>query len=327
MQKYVSPDFLDNKKATTFLYDSKDKLIPKKQYKKFFGPDVSNVLLMHGFEYSTSCLKGTKDGPQAILDWSKQIEYFNSYTNELSVLLRGGGIETLPPEVFDTSKGVKSNLALMRKNVLKQLNRGRFPLVLGGEHTITYSNVSAAVEYLGAKVTLVIVDAHPDLYDDLKGNIWSHACFVKRLLEEFGDKLEVYYFGLREYGVEEKKILDSDKRINVLYAKDLKVGDSKYLDFFNNTIFKNALSHKNIWLSVDVDGFDPSIIAATGTPVVGGLPWYKTMEFFKEVFSKNLVIGADVVELSPLANNDSYSAKNAAQLVYNLLAIKRKYAK
>jgi agmatinase len=255
-------------------------------------------------ERTTTYETGTRNGPAAILKASQNMEL---YDEELETEpYKEIGIHTLPP--IDTMDGtIDEVLAEIFTAQLALLEDDKFPVALGGEHSLTPPLVSA----MGKKyqnLSVLQIDAHADLRDEYQGNPASHACAMRRVLEV----CPAVQVGIRSLSVEEAKAIPQ-LNTKVYWAKDiaripLKSWVAKVLDDLN----------PHVYLTFDLDGFDPSIVPATGTPEPGGLDWYQVMSLIRAVASHKKIVGMDVVELLPQPG-DHASDFLAAKLVYKTL--------
>ena len=186
-----------------------------------------------------------------------------------------------------------------------------FPLIIGGEHSITPAIVKSFKKSY-SKLTIVQIDAHADLRNQYLGNKNSHACAMRRCLDF--KNVNIISVGIRNICKEEFKFVKKNKnRIKIIWSKDL----SKK----NLTKIKNLVKNKNVYLTFDVDGFDSSLMPATGTPEPGGLFWNETLDILKTIFKNSNVIGADVNELAPKKNLHACDFLTA-KLIYKMLSYK-----
>lgn len=254
------------------------------------------------FEATTSYGGGTQHGPQAIIDASSQVEF---YDEELDCEPRRAGIVTY--DAVDCC-GVSGEDAITRieQATALILGDGRVPVVLGGEHSITTGPVRACLAHAPAMGVLQI-DAHGDLREQYEGSRWSHASVMKRIYELGCPTVGV---GLRSLCEEERSLI-RDARLPRWFAYDMASDDV----WMQEAV---AALPEHVYITVDVDGLDPSVIRATGTPEPGGLSWWTTMKFLRMVFAQRQVIGFDIVELAPSAH-DHASSFAAARLVYKMI--------
>ena len=186
-----------------------------------------------------------------------------------------------------------------------------FPITLGGEHSITPGCISPFVKKY-KNLCLLHFDAHADLRESYNGEKFSHASAIKRCLDH--KNVSVISFGIRNISSGEIHFLKKNsKRIKIFWAKDkLK---------WNLKKFKNLIKNKTVYLTFDVDGFDSSIMPATGTPEPGGLLWDETLNIIKIASKNSNIVGADVNELSPIKGFNSYNFL-VAKLVYKIISYK-----
>jgi len=259
------------------------------------------VILPIPYEGTSSYNSGTKAGPQAIINASKQVEF---YDEELKIEPYKVGICTLNELEPDASSPEKMVEKIFR--VAKDLvNKKRILIGLGGEHTISIGLVKAFREKY-KDLSVLQLDAHADLRDSYQGSKYSHACVMRRI-NEFCIYVGV---GIRSISKEEASFARREK-IKLIFAKDIKDNPG-----FVDDVLKSL--SKNIYLSLDLDFFDPSIMPAVGTPEPGGPGWYETLDFLKKVIENKNVLGLDLVELSPLLGNIT-SDFLAAKLLHKII--------
>ena len=224
------------------------------------------------------------------------------------------GIKTLKP--FVIKKKIKDALNQIEKINKFILDKKKFPLVLGGEHSLTPGAIKPFVKKF-KKLYLLHFDAHADLRDSYSGNKFSHASAIRRCLDN--SNVSVISFGIRNISLNEISFLKKNKkRIKIYWAKD----KSRW----NLGEFKKIIKNKKVYLTFDVDGLDLSIMPATGTPEPGGLFWDETMNIIKIAAKSSHIVGADVNELSPIKGFDSYNFL-AAKLVYKIISYSFEFKK
>lgn len=260
------------------------------------------VILPFPYEKTTCYVKGTEKGPMAIIKASTEMEL---YDEELGNVFEVG-VCTLKPLKIDENPEAMAGIA--KKDVKKLLDDGKFVATLGGEHSISSGIVKAHKEQY-KDLSVLQIDAHADLREDFEGSRYSHACAMKRVIEI----CPVVPVGIRSLSFEEKEFI-KEKKLKIFWAKDI-VGNDKWLE--------DAISRlsRNVYITFDLDGLDPSIMPSVGTPEPGGLSYYQTLMFLKKVFEKRNVVGFDVVELCPNPHNVAPDF-TAARIVYKMIGYK-----
>ncbi len=260
------------------------------------------VVLPVPFERTTSYGKGTLAGPAAILRASQAMEL---YDEELGGEPYVQGIATLPqflPEAFDMAEG----FAELQAEARIHLERGKFLVTLGGEHSLTQAPVRAAREVHG-KIGVVQFDAHSDLREEFEGTPYSHASVMKRIVDEGIPTLAV---GIRSLSAPEARLI-RERSLPVIWGHQLDRAEE---------LFPEMLSRlpEKIYLTFDIDYFDPSLVPATGTPEPGGGHWYPTLRLLRHLFRTKTVVAMDLLELAPIGG---YPASDflAAKLIYKCL--------
>ncbi|HLB59237.1 MAG TPA: agmatinase [Bdellovibrionota bacterium] len=254
------------------------------------------------YEATTSYGQGTALGPQAIIEASSQVEW---YDDELQGEACNVGIATLEPVDFRGSSG-KVAIAEMERRMAKIAGDKKFPVALGGEHSVTYGLVRGVAQ-THKDFGVLQLDAHADLRNEYQNDPFSHASVMRRIRELGTPTVSV---GVRSVSKEEMDYIQSES-VPV---------------FFDRVIHQEGLPVEKIlkllpervYLTIDVDGFSPSIVPSTGTPEPGGLPWYETLAFLRRVFKEKDVIAMDVVELSP-KEGMIWADFSMAKLIYKLI--------
>lgn len=251
------------------------------------------------YDTTASWLKGAAGGPTAILEASQYVEVWDIET--ASEPWRQG-IATLPPLVVE---GGPERLAVeVGRSVGEILDRGQLPVILGGEHSVTVGAVLAAAER-SAGLTVLQIDAHADTRESYHGSPYSHACVMARVREV----CPIVQVGIRSLDTAEVGRLEHER---VFWARD--ITRDREAAWIPQAV---GLLTKEVYVTIDVDGFDPSIIPATGTPEPGGLDWYQVNELLAAVARHRRVVAFDVVELLP---DHAPSAFTSAKLIYRFLA-------
>ncbi len=281
------------------------------QREGFLGYDANRkiktqvIVVPFGLEKTVSYGGGTKNGPKEIIKASHQVELFDEELN--TEPYKKIGIQTIKP--FLIKKKIEQALEQLSNINEKIIAENKFPLVLGGEHSITPAAIKPFTEKYN-QVTLLHFDAHADLRESYQGEKFSHASAIKRCLDF--KNVDVVSFGIRNLSKFEMDFFNNNRdRIEIFWGKDKKNWDLSSLD----KIFKN----RTVYITFDVDGFDSSIMPATGTPEPGGLLWEDVLPIIKKVCQISNIVGADINELAPIKNFDSYNFL-AAKLAYKILA-------
>lgn len=256
------------------------------------------------YEYTSSYLQGSRKGPAAIIKASQFVELYDEELDQESY--RYGGICTVPPMDFRDKVDEKA-VKLIEKHTDRLLDDGKFPVTLGAEHTITFGTMRAIRKKYN-NVCLLQIDAHSDLRESYHDNIYSHASVMKRV-HDMGVPLT--QVGIRAQCAEEAALIRSSGNIHTFYAHDVR----------NNPRWKEeALKTlgEQVYISIDADGFDPSVVPNVGTAEPNGLFWHETLSFLKMVIEKKTIVGFDVVEIAPVKGN-TLSEYTMAKLVYRLI--------
>jgi len=278
--------------------------------------DASEVLLMTvGYDRTASHRKGAAVGGLAMVNCLRQdVEFFDRYTktdigyeHKIAHLDLGNLNELFPEEMVLKVKDQYKNI---------YSNTSRFPVILGGEHSVSIGAFQAIVELENSKnITILQIDAHPDLRNDdsnanpdqTRPSSFAHACVMRRAYELGFNLVQV---GIRSYSKEE-------------------------FDFFNNnpiTVFEwglgknptiqeviNSIKTDKVYIEIDIDGIDPAYLPATGTPVQGGLEWWYAVNLLTEIVKAKKIVGLGILEVSPI-KDDVRTEYGAAQLCYNIIS-------
>ena len=284
--------------------------------KGFLGVDnnfnfkAKAIVIPFGLEKTVSYGSGTKNGPREIIKASHQVELYDEELN--CEPYKKIGIKTLKP--FKIDKNIIKALKQISKINEENLKQKIFPLVLGGEHTITPGCIAPFAKKYD-KLCLLHFDAHADLRESYNGNQFSHASAIRRCLDH--KNISVISFGIRNISSSEIYFLNKNSsRIKIFWSKNKKKWDLKK--------FKKLIKNKTVYLTFDVDGLDSSVMPATGTPEPGGLFWDETLDIIKIAFKNSNIVGADINELSPIKGFDSYNFL-VAKLAYKILSYKFLY--
>lgn len=256
------------------------------------------------YEYTSSYLSGSHLGPSAILEASHFVEFFDEETAQEAY--RKTGIATLPEMNFE---GIVDQAAveLIEQQTLQHLENDKFVISLGAEHTVSLGFVKAFQQKFG-DFSVLQIDAHSDLRMAYQDNPYSHASVLARI-HELG--LPICQVGIRAQCKEEYELIQSSPRINTWYAHMIQDNDQ----WMDDCISK--LSDK-VYITIDADGFDPSVMPAVGTAEPGGLLWHQGLKFLKKVAEKKQIIGFDIVECAP-REGDILTQFNLAKLLYKII--------
>ena len=261
------------------------------------------VLIPVPYDGTSTWQKGADKGPEAFLDASENMELYDIETDTevykqgvhlADAITENGSPETMVDAVHQTVK--------------KYIKKNKFVTIFGGEHSVSIGTIRAFNE-MYPNLTVLHIDAHADLRKSYEGTTCNHACAVY----EASQNTNLIQVGIRSMDAVEKTVMDTDK---TYFAHEMAVDDNwmdSAIDQMTDTVF----------ITFDLDAFDPSILPSTGTPEPGGLFWYETLEFLKQVFEEKNVVGFDIVELCPNPNEKS-SDFLAAKLYYKMLSYKFK---
>ena len=260
------------------------------------------VILPIPLDRTTSYVPGTRNGPHEILVASSHMELWDE---ETETDVHSIGIFTLPEMEFPFGT-MDEVVREIRRVAAELVNRGKFPFILGGEHSITPAVVEAvAAKYPGLSV--LQIDAHADLRECFMGTPHNHACAMRRTLE-FARTTQV---GIRSLSPDEAAAAPT-LPTRIFYDFNMR-DDADWMDRVVDSL------SEHVYITIDVDGLDPAIMPATGTPEPGGLSWYETLKLLRRVIERRTVVGCDLVELAPMPG---HVAPNflCAKLVYKILS-------
>ena len=267
--------------------------------------DFSNarvIILPIPLDRTTSYVPGTRNGPHEILVASSHMELWDE---ETGTDVHSIGIFTLPEMEFPFAT-MDEVVREIRRVAAEIVNRGKFPMVLGGEHSITPA-VVAAVAARHPGVSVLQLDAHADLRESYLGTPHSHACAIRRTLE-FAPTTQV---GIRSLSPEEAAAVPA-LRTTIFYDYNMR-NDPDWMDRVVESL------SDTVYITIDVDGFDPAIMPATGTPEPGGLSWREALTLLRRVIERRKVVGCDIVELAPMGGNVAPNFM-CAKLIYKILS-------
>lgn len=287
-----------------FKYDQKD---DQQIYK-----DSKVVIIGVPYDGTATYQRGAKYGPEATLSASVNIETYDETLGniyEVGIFTAGtidlSDIHAVPEKVINRVYSICKCL----------MEDGKFIVTIGGEHSITSGIVRACMERY-EPLSVLQFDAHLDLIDSYGGTRYSHASVMRRIVEDCN--CSITQVGIRVISEKESDYVKQTKgRIKIFRARDI---------YNNNNWFQPAIDSlsKNVYITIDLDGFDPSLMPSTGTPVPGGLDWYKTIDFLGKVYQERNVVGLDVTELKPIPGNEAPNFL-VADLIYKNIGFYKEY--
>jgi agmatinase len=268
---------------------------------EFYNPNTAQIAILPvPYDGTSTWIKGADKGPQAILDASYSIEYYDPETDSEAYRR---GICTEPAVVgFERPEEVAK---VVKGRVERLLSKGKYPVLLGGEHSVSIGAFQAFAEKF-ENLTILQLDAHADLRDSYEGSTHNHACVMARAKE----LCPIVQVGIRSVEAEERKAMDAGR---VFFAHSIFDGSG---DAWIEQVV--SLLTENVYLTIDLDVFDPSIMPATGTPEPGGMRWYEALKLIRRICATRKLVGFDLVELCPremLWASDLLAAK----LLYKIL--------
>jgi agmatinase len=281
-----------------------------KEYSNYEKSEI--VILSAPYEKTTSYGGGTGKAPAAIIKASQYVEFLDDeFFKEVCF---EKGIATLPPVNFEKLTG-KAALRRLESAVKRELEEDKFVVTIGGEHTISTAPISAH-HWKYPNMSILHFDAHSDLRETYSGTPYSHACFMMRVADDVGFPMErVVQVGIRAQSKEEYAFAKGSG-IHTFYATNIRRG--KHGKNWQASV-ANTLPTDEVYVTFDVDYFDPAIMPTTGTPEPDGFLWNETMEIFRELRKAGKkIVGFDIVELSP-DPKQSHATYLAAKLLYRLL--------
>lgn len=260
------------------------------------------VILPVPLDRTTSYVPGTRNGPHEILVASSHMELWDE---ETETDVHSIGIFTLPEMEFPFAT-MEEVMQEIRRVAAEIVSRDKFPVVLGGEHSIT-APVVAEIASKYAGLSVLQIDAHADLRESFMGTPLNHACAMRRVLEY----ARTTHVGIRSLSPEEAAAAPT-LPTEIFYDFNMRQND----DWIERVV--DSLS-ETVYITIDCDGFDPAIMPAVGTPEPGGLTWYETLTLLRRVIESRRVVGCDIVELCPLPGNVAPNFL-CAKLIYKILS-------
>ncbi|MCX4187681.1 agmatinase [Methylophaga sp. OBS4] len=281
-----------------------------KDYPLFLGSEIEQPLptqaMFHvlpvPYEKTVSYGGGTHEGPSAILKASWQLEEWDGKSKPCVE-----GIYTCEP--VDCSVAAEQVIENIANATAEIVGHGAMPVVLGGEHTVTYGVLKGLREAGFDDFGIVQIDAHADLREAYEGDLLSHASVMKRAVDM---GIPLYQLGIRAFCEEEMAYRE---QFGVLYQD----GDELVPNNINSITLPDDFPQK-VFFTLDIDGMDPSVFPSTGTPVPGGLGWYQTLNLFESVAKQREIIGFDIMEFAPIKGFHAYDFA-ASMLAYKMMGI------
>ena len=263
------------------------------------------VVLPISYEKNLTFGEGTSKGPEEIIKASQHLEYYDEqfncepFTSGIKLLDYLNLCDNTPEEMVD----------IISKKIIQK--KKKFIVSLGGDHAVTIGVVKGLEQLHGNNFSIVQFDAHSDFRDSWNGSSLNHACITKQVSKNH----EVALIGVRSQDYDEVQQIKNNKNMHVIYAWDYS------LEKLRKILPKLK---KNVYITIDVDGFDPSFIRNTGTPEPGGITWNQVINCLELIFKNKNIIGADIVEFAPKINFESESYA-LAKLAYKIMSLKKRY--
>jgi agmatinase len=251
------------------------------------------------YDATSTWIKGADKGPDAIMEASVNLEFYDIETNSEA---HKKGIFTVAPVIENSSPEALTEA--VRRRTAELLEAGKFPVIVGGNHTVSIGSIRAFSENY-SNLSVLQLDAHSDLRPEYEGSGLNHACAMARA-REWANVVQV---GIRSMAADELPHVDPER---IFYAHQL---------FYDKGLYKKAIGKltENVYITIDLDVFDPSLLPSTGTPEPGGPEYFELMHFLREVTKNRNVVGFDVVELCP-SPSGKVSDFVAAKVIYQLLS-------
>lgn len=257
------------------------------------------VLVPVPYDATSTWMKGSSKGPDAIMSASRNMELYDTETDS-EVYRRG----IFTDDAVQTPDSAELMVHQVQKVVKEWLNKSKYVVTIGGEHSVAIGAVRAHHNKY-PHMSVLQLDAHTDLRPDYQGSPYNHACTMARIRE----LCPITQVGIRSMDVEEKKYLDPER----VFFQEKIIHQRKWMDKVIDTLTDQ------VYLTLDLDVLDPSLMPSTGTPEPGGMDWYGLLELIRKLCQKKELIGFDVVELCPSKQNRAPDFL-AAKLIYKILS-------
>jgi agmatinase len=262
------------------------------------------------YDATTSFGVGTREGPRAVITASQQVELYDEHLRRESWR---GGVATLE-SVEPDARGPEPTLKRIHAAARRVVRDGKFLIGLGGEHSVT-SALVRAVRTRHKRLSVLQIDAHADLRDSYQGSPFSHASVMRRIHEM---RVPAVAVGVRNYSTEEARFIRANE-MRIISARKCRESD----DWIARAV--DGLRDE-VYVTIDIDGFDPAYAPGTGTPEPGGLDWYQVTDLLEAVAKARRIVAADCVEVRPLPPN-TVTEFLAAKLVYRLMGLVERFSK
>ena len=285
--------------------------------KEFCNKEKSKIVVLPvPYDNTSTWIKGADKGPQAILDASANLELYDIETD--SEVYTQGIFTEAPLKVKNISPEQLAKEVETRISGL--IAQKKFTVVLGGEHSVSIGAIQAYAKKT-ADLSVLQLDAHADTREEYHDSKYNHACVMARARE----LCPIVQVGIRSMDASEKEKMDLSR---VFFAEKISKDRKENKDNKESKWMKKVVSKlsANVYLTIDLDVFDPSIMPSTGTPEPGGLSWYEVLDLLKMVIEQKKLVGLDIVELCP-NDNDKAPDFLAAKLIYKILSYKFKFNK
>lgn len=262
-------------------------------------PESAIVVLPVPYDETSTWMKGADKGPEAVMQASVNLEFYDIETNSE---VHKHGIFTLEP--LDEKSSPEALVIAVHDKVKFLIEEKKFPVIIGGNHTVSIGSINAFAE-LFANISVLQLDAHSDLRQEYEGSVYNHACAMARARKV----AHVVQMGIRSMSADELPFVDEN---NIYYSHKLRYDKSLYTKALNSL-------KENVYITIDLDVFDPSLMPSTGTPEPGGPDYFELMHFLRDVAANRNVVGFDVVELCPNPANIMPDFV-ASKVIYQLLS-------
>jgi len=272
--------------------------------RRFTQPDTARIIILPvPYDQTSTWIKGADQGPEAILKASYHLACYDILTDS-EVFTQGIAVD----KAVEGQSDPESMIQEVRRRTTGYFQNDKFPVLLGGEHSVSIGAFQAAAETF-ENLTILQLDAHADTREEYEGSPWNHACIMARARE----LCPIVQVGIRSMDSSEKAGLD---RSRVVFAHE--IAEDRDRTWIGKVLSRLS---QNVYLTIDLDVFDPSIMPATGTPEPGGPGWYDMITLIQQVCRKHTLIGMDVVELCP--REELWACDFlAAKLIYQTLSFR-----